>query len=102
MYLIIATFAKIFKVPMDEGLQFPCENCEDIWNPFNVSDGNVYREGGTLDRYKAGDLSSKFGYLTNLEFLNAAYNDSTITLFGPLSVIGKSLVITEVPSNRRY
>lgn len=40
-----------------------------------------------------GDLSGKFGSLDNQTIYKTYYNDTLLTLFGPRSVLGRSLVI---------
>lgn len=40
-----------------------------------------------------GDLSGKFGTLDNQTIYKTTYNDSILPLFGPRSILGRSLVI---------
>ena len=47
----------------------------------------------TSDDYEAGDLSGKFGQLSNLTSINATFTDPFIPLFGSHSIIGRSVVI---------
>lgn len=47
----------------------------------------------TSDDYEAGDLSGKFGQLSNQSFINVSVTDPFIPLFGRDSVIGRSIVI---------
>lgn len=48
---------------------------------------------GTSDQYEVGDLSGKFGTLDNHTEYKNAYNDSLLTIFGPRSILGRSVVI---------
>lgn len=56
-----------------------------------ASSPRVYQ--GTSDQYEVGDLSGKFGTLDNRTTYKNAYNDSLLTLFGPRSILGRSVVI---------
>ena len=67
----------------------------DHWNPTNVTN-----PGNTSDEYEIGDLSGKFGGLAGLNKLSAVYTDPNIPLFGPFSVIGRSIVIHEPGGSR--
>lgn len=58
------------------------------WNPTNVTASGI-----TSDQFEIGDLSGKFGGLSGLNQLEAVYTDPNIPLFGPFSVIGRSIVI---------
>ncbi|XP_076053687.1 uncharacterized protein LOC143032687 [Oratosquilla oratoria] len=48
---------------------------------------------GTPDLYPTGDWSGKFGTLLGLEFAAATVTDTTSTLFGTNSVLGRSVVV---------
>ena len=65
------------------------------WNPTNVTSS-----GSTSDQFEIGDLSGKFGGLSGLEELEAVYMDPNVPLFGPFSVIGRSIVIHLADSSR--
>ena len=58
------------------------------WNPTGVS-----TPGRTSDQFEIGDLSGKFGGLSGLDEILADYTDPNVPLFGPFSVIGRSIVI---------
>ncbi|XP_078079317.1 uncharacterized protein cusr [Mustelus asterias] len=64
------------------------------YNPFGVN-GSLSPEpgNGTVDQYEVGDISGKFGTLNNLNQLSANYTDQNLPLFGPHSVVSRSLVI---------
>lgn len=54
----------------------------------------------TKDFYAVGDLSGKFGALEENHDVN--YNDSTLSLFGYQSIIGRSIVIYDSKNKRRW
>jgi len=58
-------------------------------------------EEGTLDQYEIGDLSGKFGSLDNKKKYATIYNDTMLPLFGPRSVLGRSVVIHKKEKNLR-
>jgi Cu/Zn superoxide dismutase len=58
------------------------------WNPTAISN-----PGRTSDQFEIGDLSGKFGGLSGLDEISADYTDPNVPLFGPFSVIGRSIVI---------
>lgn len=49
-----------------------------------------------------GDLSGKFGTLDNQTHYKHEYNDTMLPLFGPRSIIGRSVVIHKRDKNRRW
>lgn len=61
------------------------------WNPLGVADSG----GGlsTSDGYEIGDLSGKFGSLSGMEEVSESFYDPNIPLFGPLGIVGRSVVI---------
>lgn len=85
-------------------LEFPCEGTSlyGHWNPLNVNKNNVPPpEEGTTDQYEMGDLSGKFGTLDNRRKYFATYNDTLLPLFGPRSILGRSIVIHKKDKNLR-
>ena len=62
------------------------------WNPTNA---DITTPGKTSDQFEIGDLSGKFGGLSGLDEISAEYTDPNVPLFGPFSVIGRSIVIHE-------
>nr|CAI5853950.1 unnamed protein product [Callosobruchus analis] len=93
----------IHMTPVEEDLQFPCEDTSlyGHWNPLNVDPASSPRAyQGTPDQYEMGDLSGKFGSLDNRTSYNAYYNDTLLTLFGPRSVLGRSIVIHKKDTRR--
>ena len=85
-------------------LEFPCEDSTlyGHWNPLKVNTKNVpLPEAGTTDQYEMGDLSGKFGTLDNKTRYIATYNDTLLPLFGPRSILGRSVVIHKKDRNLR-
>lgn len=92
------------QTPVEYDLEFPCEETSlyGHWNPLDVNKTDVPMEEGTLDQYEMGDLSGKFGSLDNKKRHMAMYNDTMLPLFGPRSVLGRSIVINAKQKNSRY
>lgn len=79
------------------------DNLGGHWNPFglNMSDPTYPKlPGSTYDMYEIGDLSGKHLFLTGLNEVDAAFNDSSLPLFGPNSIVGRSIVIHRVNGAR--
>ena len=51
--------------------------------------------GTTSDQFEVGDLSGKFGSLSGQNDFYAEYVDPNIPLFGPFSILDRSVVIHE-------
>lgn len=58
------------------------------WNPHGIM-----QQGKTSDQFEVGDLSGKFGYLRGLSNINGVYMDPNVPLFGPYSILRRSIVI---------
>uniref|UniRef100_A0A8C9R868 Superoxide dismutase copper/zinc binding domain-containing protein n=1 Tax=Scleropages formosus TaxID=113540 RepID=A0A8C9R868_SCLFO len=74
----------------------PCsdENIMGHFNPLAVSQSTSPAPGtGTVDQYEIGDITGKFGLLTNLTQVQKQYIDNNMPLSGPNSIVGRSLVI---------
>lgn len=72
------------------------DNVGGHWNPFglNMSDPSYPKlPGSTLDMYEIGDLSGKHLFLTDLNEVDVTFTDSNLPLFGPNSIVGRSIVI---------
>uniref|UniRef100_A0A8B9KYU3 Superoxide dismutase copper/zinc binding domain-containing protein n=1 Tax=Astyanax mexicanus TaxID=7994 RepID=A0A8B9KYU3_ASTMX len=70
------------------------ENIMGHFNPYAVNVSLSPSPGnGTVDQYEIGDISGKFGYLTDQYQLQKHVMDSNLPLSGPNSIIGRSLVI---------
>lgn len=48
---------------------------------------------GTADQYELGDLGSKYGLIEGKGSFSIYYNETQASLFGPYSVLGRSVVI---------
>ncbi|KAK4875753.1 hypothetical protein RN001_012175 [Aquatica leii] len=91
--------------PIQENLQFPCEasTVYDHWNPLKVdSSSSPKNYRGTSDQYEMGDLSGKFGSLENHTIYKHDYNDTMLPLFGPRSILGRSIVIEKRVKGSRW
>ncbi|KAJ9574059.1 hypothetical protein L9F63_008585 [Diploptera punctata] len=91
--------------PVQGDQEFPCEasSLYGHWNPYNVNPSMSPAPGtGTTDQYEMGDLSGKFGTLDSLVSLDAVYNDTRMPLFGPNSILGRSVVIQKKDKNMRW
>ncbi|KAJ8365455.1 hypothetical protein SKAU_G00142860 [Synaphobranchus kaupii] len=74
----------------------PCsnENVMGHFNPLSINQSLSPPPGtGSVDQYEIGDISGKFGLLTNLDQKHALYMDSNMPLSGPNSIVGRSVVI---------
>lgn len=94
---------EVHQAPVEEQLEFPCEDTtlEGVWAPPSFQP-TLSPGVGTPDQHPLGDLAAKFGYLDNQTHLNVAYNDSTLPLFGRNAIIGRSIVISKKAKNRRW
>ncbi|XP_076765114.1 uncharacterized protein LOC143432228 [Xylocopa sonorina] len=95
----------IHMTPIEQDLEFPCESTSlyGYWNPLNVNINNVPLPGeGTNDQYEMGNLSGKFGTLENRRKYTRTFNDTMLTLFGPTSILGRSVVIHKKDKNFRW
>ncbi|XP_076266542.1 superoxide dismutase family protein Rsod [Rhynchophorus ferrugineus] len=91
--------------PVEENLQFPCEETTlyGHWNPLNVDPtSSPTRYQGTTDQYEMGDLSGKFGNLENATTYKNFYNDTMLPLFGPRSILARSIIIHKKVGNKRW
>lgn len=91
------------QVPVQEQLEFPCESSTlyGHFNPLGIN-SQFSPKLGTPDQFEAGDLSGKFGPWDNKTSVLASYNDSSLTLFGTQSILGRSVVINKRVKNSRY
>ncbi|XP_065226507.1 uncharacterized protein Rsod [Planococcus citri] len=96
----------IHMVPIEEELQFPCENSSiyDVWNPLNISSASASYSTGlkTNDQFKMGDLSAKFGDWNDMMTVNSVHNDSNLQMFGHHSLLGRSFVVMKKQSDKRW
>lgn len=83
-------------LPIKTGSIEPCSNANIMghFNPLAWNSSNSPTPGtGTVDQYEIGDISGKFGMLNGLNQSQAVYIDPDISLTGPFSITGRSLVI---------
>ncbi|XP_044594717.1 uncharacterized protein LOC123272119 isoform X2 [Cotesia glomerata] len=94
---------QIHMTPIEMDLEFPCEatSLYGVFNPLNVNKSSLPGEG-TVDQYKLGDLSGKFGILDNRKRYSTTFNDSLLPLFGYEGIIGRSLVIHKKKRDLRW
>nr|XP_015203000.1 PREDICTED: uncharacterized protein LOC107077396 [Lepisosteus oculatus]XP_015203001.1 PREDICTED: uncharacterized protein LOC107077396 [Lepisosteus oculatus] len=74
----------------------PCsdQNIMGHFNPFSVKVSLSPAPGsGTQDQYEIGDISGKYGLLSNLDEIKNQYMDNNMPLSGPNSIMGRSVVI---------
>ncbi|GAA6100589.1 uncharacterized protein cusr, partial [Tachysurus ichikawai] len=80
------------------------DNVGGHWNPFEVDTRpSVYPPppGSTHDRYEIGDLSSRHGWLSNANDIQASFTDWNLPLFGQNSIVGRSVVLHQ-PDGTRF
>lgn len=99
----------VHNFPLPETRSPPQSRCTNNnigghWNPFGVnvsSPAYPSGPGSTHDLYEVGDLSSKHGFLTEMEEFVGSFVDWNLPLFGPNSIVGRSMVIHE-PRGARF
>ena len=57
---------------------------------------------GSVDQYEVGDLSGKFGDLKGQDRVQGTFVDPSLCLWGPNSVLGRSVVIHHSPVPHRW
>lgn len=85
---------QIHMTPVMEILEFPCEEntLYGVYNPYNIPKNGI--PNGTPDELRVGDLSGKFGVFDGLTPIQKVYqNDTNLSIFGPNSILGRSLVL---------
>lgn len=103
-FLKIISFVMYLQTPVEIDLEFPCEDTTlyGHWNPLKVDPYlSPPPATGTSDQYEMGDLSGKFGTLDGRRRYQAVYNDTMLPLFGPRSVLGRSIVVHKKDKNAR-
>jgi Cu/Zn superoxide dismutase len=81
----------------------PCGRTGNHFNPTGIDPSASPKSGeGSFDKYELGDLSGKYGDLSHRDHLQENVVDPTLTLFGPSSIIGRSIVIHKSPVPKRW
>ncbi|XP_028170007.1 uncharacterized protein LOC114359719 isoform X1 [Ostrinia furnacalis] len=96
---------KVHVAPVEKELEFPCEKTTlyDTYNPFNVDKNfSPPPTKGTADQYELGDLGDKYGLIDDMRSLTTYYNETQMSLFGPYSIIGRSVVLHKKSKDRRW
>lgn len=95
----------IHMTPVEKDLEFPCEKTTlyETYNPFRVNKSIVPPPTkGTADQYELGDLGDKYGLLENSRSVNTFFNETQLSLFGPYSILGRSVVLHKKTRDRRW
>lgn len=85
--------------------EFPCsgDTVYGHYNPFEFDTSIIPAPGlGSVDEYETGDLSGKFGLLSDLDQKSMEFIDFNLPVLGPYSVIGRSMVIHKHANNFRW
>ncbi|XP_038147263.1 uncharacterized protein cusr [Cyprinodon tularosa] len=83
-------------LPIVAGRPDPCSDANILghFNPFNWDITTSPPPGtGTVDQYELGDISGKFGMLTDQNDYEAVFRDPNMPLTGPYSIVGRSVVV---------
>ena len=80
----------------------PCMRTGGHFNPFGIDPTIAHDSGSSMDKYEVGDLSGKYGKLTDLNEFESEVVDPMITLFGKNSVVGRVIVIHNSPRPTRW
>ncbi|XP_023190475.1 uncharacterized protein LOC102220097 [Xiphophorus maculatus] len=92
-----------FPVPSVRSGQCSNDNVGGHWNPFAVdttSPTYPAGPGSTHDKYEIGDLSAKHMSLSGRSAFDMTFTDFNLPLFGQNSIVGRSVVIHLVNSDR--
>lgn len=99
----IASGYHVHVLPLNPGSAEPCSNA-NIQGHFNPLAWNVSQSPppgvGTVDQYEMGDISGKFGTLDDQNNFEAVYMDPDMSMTGPYSIMGRSLVVHNVSGAR--
>ncbi|CAH2059735.1 unnamed protein product, partial [Iphiclides podalirius] len=91
--------------PVERENEFPCERTTlyDVYNPFHVNKSlSPPVMKGTADQYELGDFGDKYGLLDDFKTFSTAYNETQMSLFGPFSILGRSVVVHQKAKGRRW
>ncbi|EDV22758.1 uncharacterized protein TRIADDRAFT_58654 [Trichoplax adhaerens] len=97
----LATTYGIYQYPV--GLKLsptdnPCRRLGQIYNPTNMN----INQHSAMNLLPIGDLSGKFGNLTNQLGVNSSFLHYQLQLFGEFSVVGRSIAIRSSSANRDW
>lgn len=98
--LMEASGYHIHLAPVESDLEFPCEasTLHDRWSPpFELASNKSLER----DSYELGDLSGRFGSLDHRTDYKASFNDTSISLYGYDTILGRSIVIYKRDKSRR-
>ncbi|KAJ0170967.1 hypothetical protein K1T71_013739 [Dendrolimus kikuchii] len=94
-----------YDTPVEKDLEFPCEKTTlyETYNPFHVNrSSSPPPTKGTADQYELGDLGDKYGLLEGSRSTNTFFNETQLTLFGPYSILGRSVILHKKTRDRRW
>ncbi|KAF0312829.1 Cell surface Cu-only superoxide dismutase 5 [Amphibalanus amphitrite] len=92
-------------VPVQLKDEFPCHNIAigGHFNPYGINPRASPPPGhGSSDQYESGDLSGKYGELTGRSEVQRVSNDTNLQLFGPDTILGRSVVIHRAADQSRW
>ncbi|CAH1783697.1 unnamed protein product [Owenia fusiformis] len=89
-----------FSINGDEEVECSGASVGGHFNPFQVSTFPAAGTG-TTDEYEIGDLSGKFGGVTNLNTYDATLSDFNLPVSGPQSIVGRSIVLHKTTDGSR-
>ncbi|XP_013415688.1 uncharacterized protein LOC106177466 isoform X1 [Lingula anatina] len=89
-------------LPVPDGMNSPCSSkgVQGHFNPYNITVANSPAAGtGTNDEYEVGDMSGKYGMMNTMNSMAMVKEDNNLPLFGPQSIVGRSIVIHKSDSS---
>ncbi|XP_072272843.1 uncharacterized protein [Pyxicephalus adspersus] len=95
----------IHQLPVTGESENPCSDnlIRGHFNPFHVNISSSPAVGnGTHDEYEVGDISGRHSSLLNLDNRTGQFRDMNFPLYGPRSVLGRSLVIHYANGSRMH
>ena len=102
----IANKYHVHMVPVRSHLEFPCtgDAVGGHFNPwkYEFTSKSPKPSKGTPDQYEVGDLSGKYGLLTDMEDMRGVYNDTNLPLYGQNSILGRSIVVHKKEKGARW
>ena len=102
----IANKYHVHMIPVRSQLEFPCtgDAVGGHFNPwkYEFTAKSPKPSKGTPDQYEVGDLSGKYGVLRDMEDMRGVYNDTNLPLYGPNSIVGRSIVVHKKEKGARW